>query len=96
MRMEYQKPMLYAEHFVLNEHITACSRLHSALFANWNQCGYALNGLDADGTPLPGPVLFTGEITQCSDAGDPELVDAPGGGLCYNFFMDEGTLMFGS
>ncbi|MBQ9044404.1 MAG: hypothetical protein IJ112_00460 [Oscillospiraceae bacterium] len=96
MRREYQKPMLYAESFTLTEHITSCSRLHSAVNLGDpdNGCGYSLNG------PNPGtndPILFVMDITgsSCTDAGDLSLVER-GGAICYNFFMDEGTLMFGS
>ena len=96
MRMEYSKPKLYAESFALVEHITQCSHLHSALSADWQNCAYALNGIGEDGEPLPGPVLFSESVTACTDMGDTELVGAPGGGICYDFFMDEGTLMFAS
>ena len=96
MRKTYERPKLYAESFELTEHISACNILHSAIGASDpnNGCGYSLNG------PEPGendPILFIMNLeggSSCTDAGDLSQVEV--GGLCYNFFMDEGTMMFGS
>ena len=94
MKKTYMKPELFAESFELVEHISACSLLHSAIGASDpNQgCGYSLNGPDY-GTG--DPILFLTNISEiCTDLGDLSLVDS--GAICYNYFMDEGTLMFGS
>ena len=95
MRKTYESPRLYAESFELTEHISACNILHSAIgFSDPNNaCGYSLNAFE------PGendPILFIMDIdgTRCTDAGDMSQVEV--GGLCYNYFMDEGTRMFGS
>lgn len=99
MKKQYTKPMLYAETFELTEHITQCAHLNSATIGDPNNCGFALNGRDAQGN-LIAPVLFTvGTVSVCTDNGDPSLVDGgdPGSGvLCYNYFVDEGTMMFQS
>lgn len=97
MRMEYAKPMLYAERFELNEHISACAHLNSTVNNGDPEqgCGFSLNG------PNPGendPILFLMNLpggSSCTDPGDMDLVQ-PGGVLCYHYFVDEGTLMFQS
>lgn len=98
MKMEYTKPMLYAETFELMEHITQCANLNSTVnFSDPdNSCGFALNGRDANGNPVA-PILFQMglENTSCTDQGDMSLVQT-GGIRCYNYFVDEGTLMFQS
>ena len=94
MRKTYSKPTFYTERFQLIEHISACNILHSAINASdpQNGCGYSLNG------PNPGiddPILFLMDKgVTCTDQGDLDQVDV--GGVCYNYFMDEGTRMFGS
>ena len=100
MKMQYTKPMLYAETFELTEHITQCAHLNSTVNnGDPDQgCGYALNGRNASGGLNDGPILFLMGLeggSSCTDAGDPSLVNS-GGVLCYNFFVDEGTLMFQS
>ncbi len=98
MKKTYMKPELFAESFTLVEHISACSNLHSALSGTPQACGFSLNG------PNPGandPILFL-ETPPCTDIGDLGLFDPKPGGeyaggvLCYNYFMDEGTTLFGS
>ena len=92
--------MLYAECFTLVEHITQCAHLHSATSGSPDDCGFALNGLNADGTiPAGEPVIFNNPGNPiCTDQGDLSLVDASAstGALCYNFFLDEGTKLFAS
>ena len=92
MRMEYAKPMLYAETFELTEHITHCSTLNSALHDDVSKatCGFALNGRDEQGNPIAGPILFqpATEGSPCTDLGDPTLLTA----RCYNTFVDNATM----
>ena len=103
MKMQYTKPMLYAESFTLVEHITQCAHLNSATSGSPEAgCGFALNGRDANGNLLA-PILFVIDAagTVCTDSGDPSLVDTGAGGdgigmLCYNYFVDEGTQIFQS
>ena len=92
MKMQYTKPMLYAESLELTEHITQCSMLNSALHDDVTvaTCGFALNGRDANGNPVDGPILFQEglEGSPCTDPGDPDLLSM----RCYNYFVDNGTM----
>lgn len=94
MRMEYRKPMLYAERFELLEHISACAHMNSATTGDPDNCAYSLNG------PGTTPAIFTEAVNDCTDkylATDwPGTGDLKPTGYCYNKFMDEGTILMHS
>lgn len=94
MRMEYKKPMLYAESFTLVEHISQCAHLNSATQGDPDNCAFCLNG------PGTTPAIFTENVAACTDkylASDfPGTGDLNVQGYCYNQFLDEGTLLMQS
>ena len=86
--------MLFAERFALVEHISQCAHLNSATSGDPDNCAFYLNG------PENPPAIFTTPENLCTDiysaADYPGTGDKKPTGYCYNYFLDEGTLLMHS
>ena len=98
MRKSYTKPMIYAESFVLVEHVAACAPLS----AGHNQNDIEFCGIVDSGNTS----IFLDGVDNCNNQLGPEFTSnsdllkellASLGITCYNSAMDTaGSVLFGS
>lgn len=93
MKKEYEKPVLFAENFMLAEHITGnCSPLHHATHWSADVCAYYAND--------PNYMLFMTGNSQCTyNPGDDDMTADDWDGMeldCKGANFMDGAAVFGS